>query len=196
MTGTRTKVPGNGTRRRPRTAAEAMPERGRGGVEAHVRDVLRSLNPPKGSGLPPRIVGYHTWNSIHSPEGFPDWVLAQCDPATGEPTQMMAAELKRDGKDPTRAQQFWLAAFTAAGIRAVVWRATDVTSGLISRELTAFAMLPVHVPPAEVRQLAGILLRAAPPGTLTAAVAENQARSALRSGYQPPPSAPPAKGTP
>jgi hypothetical protein len=163
-------------------------------VEKHVREVLASLNPPKGSPLPPRIIGYHTWNSIHSESGFPDWVFAQCDPA-GEPTGLLLiAELKRDGKNPTDAQEFWLAAFSAAGIRAVVWRASDVTSGLISRELTAFASMPVHVPAPAVRQLAGILLRAAPPGTLTDGIAENQARSALRLGYQPPPSAPRAIG--
>lgn len=44
---------------------------------------------------------YHTWRSIHSPAGFPDCVMVR-------PPRLLFAELKREGKDPTPAQQEWL----------------------------------------------------------------------------------------
>lgn len=47
---------------------------------------------------------YHTHDSRKSPEGFPD-VLALRD------DQLIVAELKSEGKNPTPAQQQWLDAF-------------------------------------------------------------------------------------
>lgn len=44
---------------------------------------------------------YHTWNSIHSPAGFPDLVLVR-------PPRVIFAELKVRGRKPTPAQQEWL----------------------------------------------------------------------------------------
>lgn len=44
---------------------------------------------------------YHTWNSIHSPAGFPDLVLVR-------PPRIIFAELKLRGRKPTPAQQDWL----------------------------------------------------------------------------------------
>lgn len=44
---------------------------------------------------------YHTWNSIHSPAGFPDLVLVR-------PPRVIFAELKMPRRKPTPAQQEWL----------------------------------------------------------------------------------------
>lgn len=44
---------------------------------------------------------YHTWNSIHSPAGFPDLVLVR-------PPRIIFAELKVQNRKPTPAQQEWL----------------------------------------------------------------------------------------
>ncbi len=44
---------------------------------------------------------YHTWNSQHSPAGFPDLVLVR-------PPRLVFAELKVGRNRPTPAQQEWL----------------------------------------------------------------------------------------
>lgn len=44
---------------------------------------------------------YHTWNSVHSPAGFPDLVLVR-------PPRLLFAELKTGRRKPTPAQQEWL----------------------------------------------------------------------------------------
>jgi hypothetical protein len=44
---------------------------------------------------------YHTWNSLHSPAGFPDLVLVR-------PPRVLFVELKVRGRKPTPAQQEWL----------------------------------------------------------------------------------------
>lgn len=88
-----------------------------------------------------RILGYlvyWTWNSKHSPKGFPDVFLAH--PVTGA---IIIRELKRVGGgkkyQPTEAQQAWLAAFGVAGLDAAVWTPADMISGRIERELRAGA---------------------------------------------------------
>ncbi|GIV20237.1 MAG: hypothetical protein KatS3mg023_1988 [Armatimonadota bacterium] len=44
---------------------------------------------------------YHTWNSLHSPAGFPDLVLVR-------PPRVLFVELKTGRRKPTPAQQRWL----------------------------------------------------------------------------------------
>ncbi len=50
----------------------------------------------------------HQWNSIHTEEGWPD-----CFATRG--TRIIVAELKKEGKNPTVAQQQWLEALKATG---------------------------------------------------------------------------------
>ncbi len=68
---------------------------------------------------------YHTWSSLHSGAGFPDIVALRDG-------RGIVAELKREGKEPTADQWFWLEAFTAIqGFRAFVWTPTNWLSGEI-----------------------------------------------------------------
>lgn len=169
-------------RRRPVTAADAMPERGPDGLEQQVRGIVKDLNPPRGQG-PRRVLAYHTWRSDHSEAGFPDWFFVGVNHATGF-GEALAMELKRQSEDPSDEQAEWLAGLSAAGIRAVVRRPSDLLAGDISRELTALAGLPVRVPAGDVAQLTALILRAVG-NTVTAGLAENIARAVLRGGYTP-----------
>jgi hypothetical protein len=77
---------------------------------------------------------YHTHNSQHSAEGFPDLVLVR--------EVVIFAELKREGQKPTPAQQQWLARLVVAGVMAFVWRPSDldqVAAALITRDRAAAA---------------------------------------------------------
>lgn len=105
------------------TLARAMPERGRGGLDEQVRAILAGL---------PSLLGYHTWDSRRSPEGFPDWVFCG-------PRGVLYRELKRQGKDPEPRQQDWLDALSAAGQDAGVWRPADLLDGTVARELAVLA---------------------------------------------------------
>jgi hypothetical protein len=71
---------------------------------------------------------YWTWNSKHSPAGFPDVYLLH--PVTGA---VVIRELKMVGKKPTAAQQAWLDGFAVAGVDAAVWTPADLFSGEIDR---------------------------------------------------------------
>jgi hypothetical protein len=73
---------------------------------------------------------YWTWNSKHSPAGFPDIYLLH--PGTGA---ILIRELKRVGNKPTEAQQAWLDGFGVAGLDAAVWTPADMISGRIREEL-------------------------------------------------------------
>ncbi|TMR92401.1 VRR-NUC domain-containing protein [Nonomuraea basaltis] len=84
-----------------------------------------------------KILGYlvyWTWNSKHSPAGFPDVFLLH--PVTGT---VIIRELKMVGggkkHQPTEAQQAWLDAFGVAGLDAAVWTPADMISGRIREEL-------------------------------------------------------------
>ncbi|MEV0996912.1 hypothetical protein [Nonomuraea sp. NPDC050202] len=84
-----------------------------------------------------KILGYlvyWTWNSKHSPKGFPDLFLIH--PVTGA---IVIWELKMVGggkkHQPTEAQQAWLDAFGVAGLNATVRTPADWFSGLIREEL-------------------------------------------------------------
>lgn len=63
---------------------------------------------------------YRTWNSIHSPSGFPDIVAVR-----GRTAELIFAELKREGKEPTRAQEEWIALLQLAGQRVYIWHPSD-----------------------------------------------------------------------
>lgn len=63
---------------------------------------------------------YHTHDSRRSESGFPDLVLVR--PRDG---RLLCAELKVGKNRPTGPQRLWLDALNAAGVTAVVWRASD-----------------------------------------------------------------------
>jgi hypothetical protein len=53
---------------------------------------------------------YHTWNSQHSAQGFPDLELSRCDPH-----RIIKAELKHTGRKPTTEQVAWLNLYSRIG---------------------------------------------------------------------------------
>jgi len=62
---------------------------------------------------------YHTWQSIHSPAGFPDLVLVR-------PPRIIFAELKVGNRQPTPAQERWLNLLREChGVEAYLWRPED-----------------------------------------------------------------------
>lgn len=61
---------------------------------------------------------YRTWNSQHSPAGFPDLVLVRRP-------RVVFAELKRQDKGPTTDQTAWLEDLRASGQEAYLWRPSD-----------------------------------------------------------------------
>lgn len=64
---------------------------------------------------------YHTWTSVHSAPGFPDWVLVR-------PPRLIFAELKRERGKVTAAQQSWLDVLAQLpGVEVFVWRPSDLT---------------------------------------------------------------------
>jgi hypothetical protein len=64
-------------------------------------------------------VCYHTWQSIHSPAGFPDLVLVK-------PPRVIFAELKAGNRQPTPAQERWLNLLReCTGVEAYLWRPED-----------------------------------------------------------------------
>jgi hypothetical protein len=66
---------------------------------------------------------YHTWRSIRSVAGFPDLVLCRA-----RDRRVIFAELKRDGKRPTAAQQEWIDDLRSVGrpVECYVWRPADL----------------------------------------------------------------------
>ncbi|MCS7310962.1 MAG: VRR-NUC domain-containing protein [Armatimonadetes bacterium] len=62
---------------------------------------------------------YHTWNSVHSPAGFPDLVLVR-------PPRLVFAELKVGRNRPTSAQQDWLHLLSACPqVEVYLWTPAD-----------------------------------------------------------------------
>lgn len=94
-------------------------------LEAGMRSILKDL------GL---RLAYHPWklHAKRAKTGFPDWTIVGIG-------GLMFRELKRQREKPTRAQQEWLDALTAAGANADVWRPSDLLSGRVARELAALA---------------------------------------------------------
>lgn len=62
---------------------------------------------------------YHTHDSRRSEAGFPDLVM------TRRP-RVIFAELKKDGKKPTAAQQAWLTELKACGQESYCWTPADL----------------------------------------------------------------------
>lgn len=64
---------------------------------------------------------YHTYDSRRSEAGYPDLTL--CRPRDG---RLLIAELKRDGKGPTKDQREWLAGLqTVRHFDVRLWRPSD-----------------------------------------------------------------------
>ena len=60
---------------------------------------------------------YHTHNSKRSDPGFPDLVLCR--------ERLIVVEVKRDGENPTPAQERWLIGLARAGVETYLWRPSD-----------------------------------------------------------------------
>ncbi|WP_235929083.1 VRR-NUC domain-containing protein [Marisediminicola senii] len=73
---------------------------------------------------------YHTHDSRRSQPGFPDLVLVH--PARG---MCLYRELKKQNGATRPDQKKWLAALTAAGQDAAIWRPSDWFSNAIDAEL-------------------------------------------------------------
>ena len=71
---------------------------------------------------------YHTHDGRRSDPGWPDSFMVRG-------RRKIAAELKRETKQPTQDQADWLAALEAAGVEAYVWRPSDWREGRIARVL-------------------------------------------------------------
>jgi len=61
---------------------------------------------------------YFTWNSRHSPAGFPDLIILRDG-------RMIVAELKREGEQPTPEQYFWLLEFLKVTKDVYLWYPSD-----------------------------------------------------------------------
>ncbi len=75
-----------------------------GSLQDHIAELSKKLH----------LHYYHTWNSLHSPSGFPDVVIMHFGLRY---TWLIVAELKREGKQPTTAQEEWLTLFWAMAER-------------------------------------------------------------------------------
>ena len=64
---------------------------------------------------------YHTHDSRHSDEGFPDVIAIHEGMGRG-----LVAELKREGEEPTTAQRRWLALFGAMGFETYIFHPSDI----------------------------------------------------------------------
>ena len=83
--------------------------------EADLREQIRTLAKLYGWEM------YFTYNSRHSPSGFPDLVLVH-----PQRKRLIFAELKSEQGRVTPAQQEWLTALTMCGQMAEVWRPSDI----------------------------------------------------------------------
>lgn len=93
-----------------------------GELEANVAALCKSLG----------LLYYHTYRSTRSPAGFPDDVIVG-------PHGMIYRELKREGENPSAAQQEWLDGLQAVGQDVGVWRPADLFDGTIAATLRALS---------------------------------------------------------
>ena len=75
---------------------------------------LRTYSPEKGS------ITTHTWNSMHSPAGFPDLVLLRV-----RDSKLIFAELKTDRGKLSEKQEVWINALNEAHQLVFVWKPSD-----------------------------------------------------------------------
>ena len=88
-------------------------------TEADLREQVRDLAKLFGWKM------YFTFNSFHSPRGFPDLVL--CRPGgQGRVGGVIFAELKRETGQVKPQQEEWLQALRDAGQTVYVWRPSDI----------------------------------------------------------------------
>ncbi len=74
--------------------------------------------------------GYHSWSSVHSPAGFPDWVFLR-------PPRLVFIELKREIGKLTTKQAEWIYDLSRCpGVEVYVFRPSDLDSGAIRKVLT------------------------------------------------------------
>ena len=107
--------------------AQQMGERGRGGLQERVRQLIERLRLETGR----EIERYHTFNSRKSEPGFPDEVIVL-------PRRLIVAELKSERGRVTPDQRRWLDAFGSLCFGEVyLWRPRHLLSGEIARILTA-----------------------------------------------------------
>ena len=64
---------------------------------------------------------FHPWLSIHSTGGFPD-----CTMVHAKKKRLIFAELKPEGKYPTRDQKQWLEDLLSVGVEAYLWHPSDM----------------------------------------------------------------------
>jgi hypothetical protein len=107
-----------------------MPEKGPGGLQDLFNDAV--------AGLPRPVIYHHDTDSRKQEEGWPDCLVIG---AGG----VMLAELKREGEDPTPAQERELEKARRSGaVRFVrVYRPSDWYAGTITRELAIIAGVTV-----------------------------------------------------
>jgi hypothetical protein len=67
---------------------------------------------------------YHTWTSIHSARGFPDYVLIKAP-------RLIFVELKRQAGKVTNAQQEWLDNLIRCNVEVYIWRPSEWLDGTI-----------------------------------------------------------------
>jgi len=84
-------------------------------TETDLREQIRTLCKLYG------WIMYFTWQSIHSPRGFPDLVLAN-----PEQKRVIFAELKTEKGKVTANQEEWLNTLKACGQTVYVWRPADI----------------------------------------------------------------------
>lgn len=84
------------------------------------------------------LMYYHTHRSQHSPPGWPDIVIVA--PGRGA----LVWELKREGQQPTPAQQIWLAALESVGWSTAVIRPSDLLDGTVVTALQRLAHAPLR----------------------------------------------------
>ena len=65
---------------------------------------------------------YRTWNSLHSPAGYPDLTMARGTREGETVGRLLFIELKKESGKLTTAQRDWLAALLVAGAEARIWR--------------------------------------------------------------------------
>lgn len=88
---------------------------------------------------------YHTRLSKGSEPGWPDLVLLSVRQA-----RLLVVELKREGEQPTPAQELWLAGLAAIGIETGVWRPGDlpeIATVLRGRRITPGEFGTADLPP-------------------------------------------------